>query len=562
MSTTDPPQESQVTSQRGLRGLSFVTGKFFALFVTTGVAVCLITLFFYWTYQVEFKKLSRIQATQSTEVIRNAKAALNKRLLWPAADAYFLSQNIRDLIIRTPENPELIESLITQSFSNLMHSRGLQYMQIRLLDPEGKELVRLDRNSNAQIVNVPDGKLQDKSHRYYVTDALKLTPGKVYISNLDLNVERNKVVYPFNPTIRYAAKVFGAKEELLGLVIINYSGTDIVNRVRGIGGQDLWLADHKGNWLISPQKAWDWSAQLDANTNRKVATEYPDIWQAMASQNGKGQSFDNDRLVTYDKVTMKITRNDLPFSLKPSFKPWRLIHVTPAEQFYQARQRIMDSLLYYYIGIMIIAVVLAVYIGLLWYQRQQIRLALIDRNEQLHLKNKLFLHQAKTDFLTGIKNRQSIDVVLSEQLNSAKRHNRSFSIIFIDVDHFKRINDDHGHDVGDLVLKQLCDLISSQIRSIDKFGRWGGEEFIIVAPETNQAEAQAFAEKIRAAIGNYYFENGLRVTASFGVTQYRKDETINTLLKRADSILYNAKRNGRNRVETSELSVVKGNQKN
>jgi diguanylate cyclase (GGDEF)-like protein len=118
----------------------------------------------------------------------------------------------------------------------------------------------------------------------------------------------------------------------------------------------------------------------------------------------------------------------------------------------------------------------------------------------------------------------------------------------IDVDHFKKINDTYGHLAGDDVLRTLAAVVKTNIRKTDSFGRWGGEEFMVLAPETAGEEASELAEKIRRVLGTHPFEKAGAVTVSCGITQFRKKEDLNSFIKRADDALYRAKDQGRNRV--------------
>ncbi len=156
---------------------------------------------------------------------------------------------------------------------------------------------------------------------------------------------------------------------------------------------------------------------------------------------------------------------------------------------------------------------------------------------------------ANTDFLTGISNRRHLYEVLEQEVEEALQKERSVSLIMFDLDHFKRINDTHGHDVGDDLLKSVASLAGRNLRKSDQLGRWGGEEFLILTPETTLERAEFVADRLKLAIETGSFK-GDTVTASFGVVTHRPGETVKTLLKRADEALYLAKENGRNRVET------------
>jgi len=153
------------------------------------------------------------------------------------------------------------------------------------------------------------------------------------------------------------------------------------------------------------------------------------------------------------------------------------------------------------------------------------------------------------DGLTKIHNRLYFNDYLNKEINSSSRYNRNLSLIFFDIDFFKRINDKYGHDVGDVVLKELSCLIKNNIRKSDLFARIGGEEFAIIASETTLEQALILTEKLRKLVEEHSFNNSLNITISLGVTQFLIGDNSKTLFKRADNALYLAKRNGRNKTE-------------
>jgi len=154
-----------------------------------------------------------------------------------------------------------------------------------------------------------------------------------------------------------------------------------------------------------------------------------------------------------------------------------------------------------------------------------------------------------TDNLTQTYNRTKFEEVIKREIKRTKRNGRPLSVALFDIDHFKKVNDAYGHDVGDSVLKTLSQIAKSNMRDIDYLIRWGGEEFILIALDTDLRGAEVIAEKIRHAIESHGFDKVGRVTVSFGVTQFKQDDTEDSFIKRADETLYKAKEKGRNRVE-------------
>ncbi len=153
-----------------------------------------------------------------------------------------------------------------------------------------------------------------------------------------------------------------------------------------------------------------------------------------------------------------------------------------------------------------------------------------------------------TDKLTQIYNRMKLDEVLEREVIRAKRSNQTFSAILMDIDHFKSVNDQFGHQIGDVVLIEVASLLKTEVRAADVVGRWGGEEFLIVAAQSSREGGVKLAEKLRILIENHEFSCPQKITCSFGVSTYEDGCTPSTLVSRADEALYIAKRNGRNRV--------------
>ena len=175
-----------------------------------------------------------------------------------------------------------------------------------------------------------------------------------------------------------------------------------------------------------------------------------------------------------------------------------------------------------------------------------------DVTEQMEKEAQL-KRLATTDMLTGLVNRSQFDAVLKSEVSRQHRYARPLSLIMLDLDYFKQINDSHGHDVGDQVLVALADLLKSNLRKADCCARWGGEEFMLLAPETSLEQAVRLAEKIRGAIKHTDFPIQGSVTASFGVVEVHSQESVKSVMKRADDALYLAKEKGRDRVSTGGL---------
>lgn len=159
---------------------------------------------------------------------------------------------------------------------------------------------------------------------------------------------------------------------------------------------------------------------------------------------------------------------------------------------------------------------------------------------------------SETDRLTGLLNRATLDKRFAQEIDRAKRYGRAFSVILLDIDHFKQVNDQHGHLVGDRVLAASAELLRASTRNTDVVGRWGGEEFLILCPETAGNEALQVAERICAAARAHGFGGGRPQTFSAGAAELKTDDSLDSLLQRADAALYQAKDAGRDQTRLAE----------
>lgn len=184
-------------------------------------------------------------------------------------------------------------------------------------------------------------------------------------------------------------------------------------------------------------------------------------------------------------------------------------------------------------------------------EQQRVKISdLVVTNSQLRTETDKFRKLSTVDALTNAFNRHGIEQIIE----SLEIRLNPTSLIMLDIDHFKRINDRRGHDTGDRVLQKISDIILNSTRSTDKLGRWGGEEFILICPNTSVGMAMALAEKLRIVVFDTLFEpeNPIAVTASFGVAAVLANEPFANAFKRADEALYNAKSLGRNCVMVAE----------
>ena len=170
--------------------------------------------------------------------------------------------------------------------------------------------------------------------------------------------------------------------------------------------------------------------------------------------------------------------------------------------------------------------------------------------KELEINSIKLLYEATHDHLTSLYNRQKLTEELKREILREHRYKRSLAIVMFDIDLFKNINDTYGHDIGDDVLVAISNIATKHVRNVDTLARWGGEEFILLLPETSLEDACNVAEKLRLDIQNTALAQveASKITASFGVSVFKEDDTQDTFLKRVDEALYKAKDDGRNKV--------------
>jgi len=194
------------------------------------------------------------------------------------------------------------------------------------------------------------------------------------------------------------------------------------------------------------------------------------------------------------------------------------------------------------------------YVGLL---KRFVKVAKISDGYQLSLKelNVLLSTDARTDYLTSLSNRRDMLERLDTEISRASRYGDPFSLVLGDIDLFKQVNDEHGHEAGDRVIVAVADALRACIRREDHCARWGGEEFLICLPRAPLENALVVAEKLRAAVDGLridYDGEILSPTISLGVAEYRKGENVDDVIRGADRALFDAKEGGRNRVRSRD----------
>lgn len=397
------------------------------------------------------------------------------------------------------------------------------FMQVRFINPQGVESLRVERFQigGAPLV-VMANRLQDKSKRHYFNDSLSKPLEQVWFTGIDYNEEFGEVETPYKPTLRAIMPV-SQKGEFAGLLVINYFSELFLKGLTNTPLYDMVLFDDQGETLYhyDPQKSW--SAYFES---RETAPQLYSI-----------------RLSSLKDFTAQKTDS---FVVKKFNVPVQggvnvLIKVNPRFLEVEAAKSKNN-----YITILFVVFLLSI---VLTFGVVRFFDFLFLRTLETEKNNAVLLKQSRTDELTTLFNRQAFNTDLKKILQKQNRLADVFSMAMIDIDDFKKINDELGHDMGDEVLRDLGRYLRTSLRAQDSCYRVGGEEFVVIMPKTQLTDAINVCESIcSASFSEASNKIGHRVTLSIGVTQAQEGDHVRTIYKRADELLYRAKRQGKNQV--------------
>ncbi|CAA7614352.1 Diguanylate cyclase [Magnetospirillum sp. LM-5] len=469
-----------------------------------------------------------------------------------------------------------------EALFKLLMQQNPSYLQIRLITEHdfGLELVRVDRDLE-DLVSVTGDELQEKGHFLYVSETLKLKSGEIYISPIVINHERGSHAGLHQPTSTFATPVVDNDGRVLGVIVLNL---DLNNAFHALTA-DLprhfrhFLTNQLGDFLIHPDPSRAFG--FDRGQRILVQDEFPATAALIdsATVNNIVETQTNDS-EGHSLVTIFIRDTDPMFfganTLFLGVGAPRELVLVKADEMGRTILVIIGAISF---GGVLLAVALARYMTLpinrltdavrhfevnrdisaLPTERTdelgQLACSFLDMQnkirqqfEQLQKSNAEMETLAQHDALTGLFNRRKLDETLECEFARSQRFENAISVILLDIDHFKSVNDIFGHQVGDAVLRHLSDELKGQIRETDMLGRWGGEEFLIICPGNDLDGATMLAEKLRRIVRECEFPMVGRRTCSFGVASRHPGERENELIARADAALYQAKRQGRDRV--------------
>ena len=449
------------------------------------------------------------------------------------------------------------------------------YDQLRWIDESGMERVRVDFIQNQAFV-VPAERLQNKVQRYFFVDTMKLAPGEIYVSPLDLNIEQGRIETPFKPTLRLGMPVFDAAGRPRGIVIVNYFGRYLLDRFSDVteareGGVRVNLLNRDGYWLIAPQAGDEWGFMFGRKEN--FGTRFPEAW-ARISAGERGQFEDDDGLWSFNTVRPlaagMASAAASPLADSGGSAPigadqyaWKVVSRIPTDMLMRMANRSLGG--WILITLLFMGALLSGAFVLARANQRRDAMAESLRTLNRRLEEKVrqrteeLLQQAIRDPLTSLFNRRYLDETLPREIHRALREEQPLAVVMIDLDHFKRFNDQWGHEAGDIVLLGVAEALLDGLRASDIACRYGGEELLVVMPGADAGEAvrriSAIAAQARAVGARVMGREIEAITFSAGVAIVPDNgDSAEVLVRAADRALYMAKETGRDRIVVAHRS--------
>lgn len=394
--------------------------------------------------------------------------------------------------------------------------------QLRLIDVEGNEVVRVDTDDQMNTEIVPDEDLQNKSDRSYFSESMEAEKGQVYISAMDLNVEKGEIQYPYNPVLRISMPVMSGDSKL-GIVIVNYKARalyDLIESLNKSHSIQWYLVEENGFYLHGPSENEAFGFAMVERNKTGLFSDYSNAWSEMQKrESGK---------IVVDKAWLFFKRvrpvsSDINFAAD---RNWYLITQMP----YSAIQKELQHL---DLGLQIGNVLLLpVFVILAW----------MLGNSQVKTKYyKIELEkQARIDPLTGLYNRRHINELLIYNTDLATRQKGDLSLVYIDLNDLKEYNDTYGHDMGDIMIQSAAKAMTDNVRKTDIVARMGGDEFMIILPDCSLDQLNTIMERISATFGKAGQKHLNKPwTMSWGSSKWNSQgDTIADFINRADEEMY------------------------
>ena len=559
-------------------GIAFKLGCLLAVF---GVLACGLTGYYsYSSSRATLLKAAERDLLTATQVLgRNLRGNIDG----VSRDALMLAGIAQGKVLpQAPSAPvrEQAENDLAELFETLMRVHP-EYMQIRLISAAGHglEQVRVDRDGE-QPVRIPYPGLQEKGHFDYVFDTLRLPPGQVRLSPIVINHELGTHSGVGRPTLHVSTPVAGADGQPSALIVINIDLNQLFDQLRSDlpAHYQVYLSNRWGDLLIHPDQRRTFG--FDQGRRRFLQDEFPDVQQLLDTQTesliGRSDGKDTSLVAAFVRLATNAGNRE-------SFVVLGLAQ--PEEYVLKESSRLGERIIQVVIFASLLAVLIATIasraltsslkrINLavqqfarerksapLPVQRQdelgqlarsfvQMQEEIVEHLDELSRSRNALEHLARHDPLTGLPNRRVFFERLEHALTAARRSAKPLAVLFVDLDHFKQLNDSLGHSIGDRVLQAVANLLRSATRESDTVARLGGDEFVILIEQLDDpGRVVAVLHKLHERFQLPMLLDGheVKVQASMGVSLFPRDgDDIESLVQQADRAMYVAKNAGRN----------------
>lgn len=410
--------------------------------------------------------------------------------------------------------------------------------------PLDKPITRIKNGKTYKIQNGTffmdsvDGKLLGKGGINYSYIKEILNGKDYYISEIYPSILRENPIFVISYPIKHNSKI-------IGIAFLSpkmqYFTKLFVDSVKIDNSGYMIIVDETGNIIAHPERSYI------LTKDKKILSIGKDVVNTIENGSKLFQKnyFDEKKLYYGTKIKTK----------NPNFeKSIYLVFTQPIKDIYDEANKIIIPTIIISTSSAILLIIIILFISYINHEKLK-KEQLVKMNytleKQVSERTKKLKKMAITDGLTNLFNHQYSHKVLKEIINKSKLKNRKMSFFICDLDDFKSVNDNYGHQIGDQVLIEISSLIKSKVRRTDIVGRYGGEEFLVVLPSSNLENSIKIAENIRKSIYEDVFsEKKLKITISIGLVEFKSNESDIELIARADKLLYKAKENGKNRIET------------
>ena len=514
--------------------------------------------------------------------LNNIEAKMTKFFSTTKRDMLFLKGVTEE---KLSYSDKYISSKYKKELSNIychFSKNNIQYDQIRFINEYGYEMVRIN-NNQGEIYKVPDEELQYKGNRYYLKEALLLKAGEMYISDIDLNYEKKEIEKPYKPMIRYITPIY-ANNNLRGFLILNVNVKYLFRDIERIKAENKYenmiLLDSDGYYMLHPNKEKEWGSSRDLNTGENFKIDYPGISEEIISSKTLKIKSTGQNILAWYPVEFQCLDNKKIVMFMEIAKHNYLQPLTGFRNIFIVE--IIITILALIIGGIMIAsyltkpilkIVKAVEsigkgefdvrldintgdeLELLGYEIKKMSYELKDmyknmeqlvdeRTKELQLAHREMEEMATKDSLTGLYNRHYFNQYIQSVANDVENNHKNMMILIIDVDKFKYINDNYGHNIGDIVLKVVAKLLKNSTRESDLTVRYGGDEFLVALCDSRKVNAEKYIERVKKRLDEWNNNNDIlnhELTLSIGYDEYNGDKHILEAINNADMMMYENK---------------------